>query len=246
MARFECRGYGSFSPPERFYFGCAQTLRSMMAALCVLVLAANTSFAGFPQLASMLARDRFLPRQFANRGDRLVFSNGIVLLAVFSGLLVWAFRGDTSRLIPLYAVGVFLSFTLSQAGMVVHWWREGKSLRAMRALAGAPSNEPDDSARTTASAGPQHDLTGKLEARHLRSLPEIPRSRAEVARIEKKSHWRKSLVINASGDLRSARRIHRHKVRTRRLGCRTASPADCFDVSADSSSLFRCCAAAFH
>jgi hypothetical protein len=95
----------------------------------ILVLAANTSFADFPRLSSLLARDRFLPRQFANRGDRLVFSNGIVLLAVFSGILVWAFRGETSRLIPLYAVGVFLSFTLSQAGMVVHWWHKGKALR---------------------------------------------------------------------------------------------------------------------
>lgn len=96
----------------------------------ILILAANTSYAGFPRLASLLARDRFLPRQLANLGDRLVFSNGILLLAVFSGFLVWAFRGDTSRLIPLYAVGVFLSFTLSQAGMVVHWWREGKMARA--------------------------------------------------------------------------------------------------------------------
>jgi len=92
----------------------------------ILILAANTSFAGFPRLASLLARDRFLPRQLANLGDRLVFSNGIVLLAIFSGFLVWVFGGDTSRLIPLYAVGVFLSFTLSQAGMVVHWWWEGK------------------------------------------------------------------------------------------------------------------------
>src|SRR5947207_7849870 len=103
----------------------------------ILILASNTSFAGFPRLSSLLARDRFLPRQLANLGDRLVFSNGIVLLAVFSGLLVWAFRGDTSRLIPLYAVGVFLSFTLSQAGMVVHWWREGK---AIQTVSGPSSN----------------------------------------------------------------------------------------------------------
>ena len=107
----------------------------------ILVLAANTSFAGFPRLASLLARDRFLPRQLANLGDRLVFSNGIVLLAVFSGVLVWAFRGDTSRLIPLYAVGVFLSFTLSQAGMVVHWWREGKAQQAKRGTVKASSGE---------------------------------------------------------------------------------------------------------
>ncbi len=77
----------------------------------------------FPRLSSLLARDRFLPRQFANRGDKLVFSNGIIILAVFSGILVIAFGGDTSRLIPLYAVGVFLSFTLSQLGMVRRWYK---------------------------------------------------------------------------------------------------------------------------
>jgi amino acid transporter len=89
----------------------------------ILVLAANTSFADFPRLSSLLARDRFLPRQFANRGDKLVFSNGLIILAVFSGVLVVVFGGDTSRLIPLYAVGVFLSFTLSQLGMVRRWYR---------------------------------------------------------------------------------------------------------------------------
>ncbi|HEX7331138.1 MAG TPA: amino acid permease [Pyrinomonadaceae bacterium] len=94
------------------------------ATAAILVLAANTAFADFPRLSSLLARDRFLPRQLANRGDRLVFSNGIVILAIFSGVLVIAFSGDTSRLIPLYAIGVFLSFTLSQSGMVVHWLRE--------------------------------------------------------------------------------------------------------------------------
>jgi amino acid transporter len=99
------------------------------ATAAILVLAANTAFADFPRLSSLLARDRFLPRQFANRGDRLVFSNGIVILAIFSGILVITFGGDTSRLIPLYAVGVFLSFTLSQSGMVVHWLRERRKLR---------------------------------------------------------------------------------------------------------------------
>src|ERR1051325_3358131 len=102
------------------------------ATAAILVLAANTAFADFPRLSSLLARDRFLPRQFANRGDRLVFSNGIVILAIFSGMLVTAFGGDTSRLIPLYAVGVFLSFTLSQSGMVVHWLRERRMLRAAK------------------------------------------------------------------------------------------------------------------
>lgn len=97
------------------------------ATAAILVLAANTAFADFPRLSSLLARDRFLPRQLANRGDRLVFSNGIVILAIFSALLVIMFGGDTSRLIPLYAVGVFLSFTLSQSGMVVHWLRERRT-----------------------------------------------------------------------------------------------------------------------
>lgn len=166
----------------------------------ILVLAANTSFADFPRLSSLLARDRFLPRQFANRGDRLVFSNGIVLLAIFSCILVWAFRGETSRLIPLYAVGVFLSFTLSQAGMVVHWWREGKSLRAMRAAAQASSNErPAKSNKGGVSKGGGRNPAARLEARHLTKPATEPKSLAEVARLEKKSHWKKSLVINGVG-----------------------------------------------
>lgn len=112
------------------------------ATAAILVLAANTSFADFPRLSSLLARDRFLPRQFANRGDKLVFSNGIILLAVFSGILVVAFGGDTSRLIPLYAVGVFLSFTLSQLGMVRRWyttrsprWKKSIAVNAVGAAA---------------------------------------------------------------------------------------------------------------
>ncbi len=94
------------------------------ATATILVLAANTAFADFPRLSSILARDRFLPHQLANLGDRLVYANGIVLLALVSGALLWLFEADTHRLIPLYAVGVFLSFTLSQAGMVRKWWRE--------------------------------------------------------------------------------------------------------------------------
>jgi amino acid transporter len=109
----------------------------------ILVLAANTSFADFPRLASLMARDRFLPQQFRNMGDRLVFSNGILLLAFFSALLAWVFKGDTSRLIPLYAVGVFLSFTLSQAGMVRHWWREGKRRPAAEITDQAPADSPE-------------------------------------------------------------------------------------------------------
>jgi amino acid transporter len=87
----------------------------------ILILAANTSFADFPRLSSIMAADRYLPRQLSSRGDKLVFSNGILILGFFSILLIVIFRGDTHALIPLYAVGVFTAFTLSQAGMVRHW-----------------------------------------------------------------------------------------------------------------------------
>ncbi len=98
----------------------------------ILVLAANTAFNGFPVLASILARDGYLPRQLHTRGDRLVFSNGIVALALAAGMLVVVFNADLSRLIELYIIGVFVSFTLSQAGMVRHWRRELSSASGVR------------------------------------------------------------------------------------------------------------------
>ena len=91
--------------------------------MAILVLAANTSFADFPRLSSILARDGLMPRQLMNRGDRLAFSNGIVGLAVLAMIVLVIFGAKTHSMIPLYAVGVFVSFTLSQAGMVVHWFR---------------------------------------------------------------------------------------------------------------------------
>jgi amino acid transporter len=91
------------------------------ATMAILVLAANTAYADFPRLASIMARDRFLPRQFMNQGDRLAFSNGILILSVLASALLVVFGGDTHALIPLYMIGVFVSFTLSQAGMVMHW-----------------------------------------------------------------------------------------------------------------------------
>jgi amino acid transporter len=94
-----------------------------VATMAILVLAANTAYADFPRLASILARDRFLPRQFMNQGDRLAFSNGILILSALGSLLLVIFAGDTHALIPLYMIGVFVSFTLSQSGMVVHWYR---------------------------------------------------------------------------------------------------------------------------
>jgi amino acid transporter len=99
----------------------------------ILILAANTAYQDFPRLASILARDRFMPRQFMNRGDRLVFSNGILVLAVASTIMIYAFDADLTRLIQLYVIGVFTSFTLSQSGMVRHWLRERhKGHEAMR------------------------------------------------------------------------------------------------------------------
>jgi amino acid transporter len=98
-----------------------------LATALILLLAANTSFADFPRLASILARDRFLPRVFRFRGSRLAFTMGIASLAVLASLLLVIFQGSLDLLIPLYAVGVFASFTLSQAGMVVHWHRQRSS-----------------------------------------------------------------------------------------------------------------------
>jgi amino acid transporter len=108
--------YGVFHGGPIFYF------IQIMTAI-ILIFAANTAFAGFPRLASILARDRFMPRQFMNLGDRLVFSNGIIILATLASLLIVAFDANLNHLIQLYLVGVFISFTLSQSGMVVYWKR---------------------------------------------------------------------------------------------------------------------------
>jgi amino acid transporter len=110
----------------RQVFGHGLLYLALQAATAlILVLAANTSFADFPRLSAILARARYLPRQLTSLGDRLVFANGIIALALLASSLVVIFGGRTHRLIPLYAVGVFLSFTLSQTGMVRHWHKEG-------------------------------------------------------------------------------------------------------------------------
>jgi hypothetical protein len=110
--------------------------------MLILLLAANTSFADFPRLSYFLARDRFMPRQFAAQGDRLVYSNGILILSGFAILLIVAFEGDTHALLPLYAIGVFTSFTLSQGAMVRRWlrlkepgWRWGLGVSGVGSLA---------------------------------------------------------------------------------------------------------------
>ncbi len=112
-----------------------------VATAMILVLAANTAFADFPRLASFLSRDRFLPRQFSSLGDRLVFSNGILVLGLFSALLVVIFQANEIAMLPLYAIGVFISFTLSQSGMVVYQmrhknegWRRGLAISGFGAF----------------------------------------------------------------------------------------------------------------
>lgn len=114
----------------RVLIGGPLYLIAQIATLLILILAANTSFADFPRLSSIMARDNFMPHQFTFRGDRLAFTNGILVLSILAGILIVVFDANTDRLIPLYAVGVFLSFTLSQSGMVRHWARlRGKNWR---------------------------------------------------------------------------------------------------------------------
>ena len=114
---------------------------TMIATFMILILAANTAYADFPRLASFVARDRFLPRQFSNMGARLVFSNGVIFLASIASILIVVFKGDISKLIPLYAFGVFTGFTLSQSGMVRHHlkhrepnWKFGITINAVGAV----------------------------------------------------------------------------------------------------------------
>jgi amino acid transporter len=182
-----------FSGPLRWFYYVIQATTAL-----ILVLAANTSFADFPRLASLLARDRFLPRQFASRGDRLVFSNGVIILAAFSGILVAAFGGDTSRLIPLYAVGVFLSFTLSQSGMVRHWFREGQLLRTKLA-----ERRPEGGVKSGETLAAQIiDEGERLDDIHVSVTPEAiaGRNPIDVAELRRGvSHWKRSIVINGVG-----------------------------------------------
>jgi amino acid transporter len=165
-----------FTGPMAWFYYVVQ-----VATALILVLAANTSFADFPRLGSLLARDRFLPRQFATRGDKLVFSNGIVILAIFAGVLVVAFGGDTSRLIPLYAVGVFLSFTLSQSGMVRHWLKE-RALLLRR-------NGRDSKPRAEDIHYTQSTVDTDIEAEELDQAEESPLN----------ADWRKAIFVNTIG-----------------------------------------------
>jgi amino acid transporter len=170
-----------FTGPLAWFYYVVQITTAL-----ILVLAANTSFADFPRLASLLARDRFLPRQFANRGDKLVFSNGIVILALFSSVLVVAFGGDTSRLIPLYAVGVFLSFTLSQAGMVRHWLAERMRSRG------------SNSAKARGDDGNGNGRKPLPDAM-LAAGDDIHSSKFVEDEVTSPANWKKSILINGLG-----------------------------------------------
>ncbi len=175
-----------FTGPLAWFYYVVQ-----IATALILVLAANTSFADFPRLSSLLARDRFLPRQFATRGDKLVFSNGIVILAVFASILIITFGGDTSRLIPLYAVGVFLSFTLSQAGMVRHWLKVRAQSPNKKLSSRKRRKDNIHFTQSTVDAEPLPDA--ELEASDDRG------STFTTDEVTASSHWKKSIVINAVG-----------------------------------------------
>ena len=108
------------------------------ATMAILVLAANTAFSDFPRLAYFLARDRYMPRQFTYRGDRLAFTTGIVTLGLLAGIVLVIFGGEVEHLIPLYALGVFTSFTISQFAMFTRWQK-----RARAGLENGPGNQPD-------------------------------------------------------------------------------------------------------
>jgi amino acid transporter len=176
-----------FTGPMAWFYYVVQATTTL-----ILVLAANTSFADFPRLSSLLARDRFLPRQFANRGDRLVFSNGIIILALFSSLLVIAFGADENRLIPLYAVGVFLSFTLSQAGMVRHWLKERKLVKSTDASVTRQAVEVEDASEEIKPVPDLQLATAEIHA-------SVESERALEADRHAASHWKKSIAINALG-----------------------------------------------
>ncbi|MFZ0060653.1 MAG: APC family permease [Pyrinomonadaceae bacterium] len=175
-----------FTGPLAWFYYVVQ-----IATALILVLAANTSFADFPRLSSLLARDRFLPRQFATRGDKLVFSNGIVILAIFASILVIAFGGDTSRLIPLYAVGVFLSFTLSQTGMVRHWLKERAHSSKKNSTSHKHREEDIHFTQSTVDTEPLPDA--ELEASEHRGSTFI------TDEVTDNTLWKKSILINSVG-----------------------------------------------
>lgn len=199
------------------------------ATAIILILAANTAFNGFPRLASIMATDRFMPRQFAQRGDRLAFSTGIIVLAVVAALLIVVYKASVTGLIPLYTVGVFIAFTLSQAGMVRKWWRErgrgwlasaavnalGASATALVALVVSVSKFEAGAWMVIAVLPPMVGLLYAIN-RHYRSiedrlllaptapmrvLPTVPRIVVPIARIDRASLRALSIAGGLGGDL---------------------------------------------
>jgi amino acid transporter len=168
------------SAMARHIFGVGIPYYVLQAATAaILVLAANTSFADFPRLASLLAADRFLPRQLASRGDRLVFSNGVLILALFASILIVIFKGNEQAMLPLYALGVFISFTLSQAGMVIHWKRLRKAEEARRRIKEEAEIHRTKGGKTGAAS---HEA-----------------ERLEAIERDAGGNWLLSIVINATG-----------------------------------------------
>jgi amino acid transporter len=137
-------------------------LGTVAATTVILIMAANTAFAGFPRLGAIQAEDGFLPRQMTFRGSRLVYSRGIVLLAVVASVIIVLFRASVTALIPLYAIGVFLSFTLSQIGMARRWWKIGKLARGKSSRKGKTTN--GDSASETLTYDPRWALKMVINA----------------------------------------------------------------------------------
>jgi len=148
-------------------------------SMVILALAANTAFADFPRLSSIIARDGYLPRQLAHRGDRLVFSNGVLILALFASILIVIFKGNEQAMLPLYALGVFISFTLSQAGMVIHWKRLRQAEESKRQI-----KEEEEIHRTQApdTGAASHEA-----------------ERLQAIERDTGGNWVLSIVINAAG-----------------------------------------------
>ena len=208
---------------------------TMASVVAVLALSANTSFADFPRLCRVLAEDRFLPGAFAVRGRRLVFTHGIVLLSLLAGLLLVAFGGITDRLIPLFAVGAFLAFTLSQAGMVQHWRRHGGARVALAVNAFGASatgvtlaviavSKFGEGAWVTAAVIPLLYVAFARINRHYRTIArkiatieplELPAARRPIAVIAAGS-WNKMMQHGLRFALRVAEEIHVVQVKTER------------------------------
>ena len=151
----------------------------------ILIMAANTAFADFPRLGALIGADGFLPRQLAYRGSRLVYSRGIMMLALIASLLIVAFNASVTLLIPLYAIGVFLSFTLSQAGMARRWWRIGRL---------APRDTPDgESAQEDHAGGHAAPSAGKA------GKDKPGRHDEHVRRLEFDRRWPLKMIVNGFG-----------------------------------------------